>query len=66
MGKMLKTSAEDRKCAFLNCTHTLSIYNHEPYCHVHRDQIPRDQRHRILTTTGAGTENLSSVGSPKD
>jgi hypothetical protein len=41
MGKILKTSAEGRKCMFPNCTNTLSIYNHEAYCHVHRGQMPQ-------------------------
>ncbi|MBN2591237.1 MAG: hypothetical protein JXA96_15340 [Sedimentisphaerales bacterium] len=38
MAKTLKTSAEGRKCNFPNCNRLLSIYNHESYCHVHRDQ----------------------------
>jgi hypothetical protein len=44
MRKRLKTSANDRKCIFPGCTHTLSIYNREKYCHVHRDQIADRQR----------------------
>ncbi len=36
MAKALKTSAEGRKCAYPCCNRTLSIYNHEEYCHVHR------------------------------
>ncbi|MHC4681981.1 MAG: hypothetical protein ACYTEK_25220 [Planctomycetota bacterium] len=43
MEKTLKTSPEGRKCKFLNCKHLLSIYNHEPYCHIHRDQISRER-----------------------
>jgi hypothetical protein len=43
MRKKLKTSANDRKCRFPGCTQTLSIYNHEEYCHVHRDQIADKQ-----------------------
>jgi hypothetical protein len=39
MRKKLKTSTNDRKCIFPGCTQTLSIYNHEEYCHVHRDQM---------------------------
>jgi len=39
MRKKLKTSANDRKCIFPGCTQTLSIYNHEEYCHVHQDQM---------------------------
>jgi len=45
MGKMLKTSADNRKCVFPNCTHILSIYNHDEYCHVHQGAAP--QRHVI-------------------
>lgn len=48
MGKMLKTSAENRKCMFPNCIQTLSIYNHEPYCHVHRDYMPMERKNRII------------------
>ena len=44
MGKKLKTSANDRKCKFRSCTHILSIYNHEIYCHVHREQIAENQK----------------------
>ncbi len=47
MGKTLKTSAENRKCMFPNCTRILSIYNHEAYCHIHRDQM-RQQKPKIL------------------
>jgi len=39
MGKMLKTSPTGRKCQFANCNQILSIYNHEVYCHIHRDQM---------------------------
>ncbi len=49
MGKMLKTSAQDRKCMFPDCVHTLSIYNHEDYCHIHLDKMPLDKKSRILT-----------------
>ena len=41
MAKQLKTSVEGRKCMFMNCKHVLSIYNHEAYCHVHRDQAAK-------------------------
>ena len=47
MGKMLKTSASDRKCTFPHCTHILSIYNHESYCHIHRDRMPQGQKPKI-------------------
>jgi len=44
MSKKLKTSADDRKCAFLDCKHILSIYNHEIYCHVHRNLMAENQK----------------------
>jgi hypothetical protein len=55
MGKMLKTSAINRRCIFPHCTNILSIYNHEDYCHIHRelmiphwDQLPLGQKPKIL------------------
>ena len=48
MTKSLKTSADGRKCMFLNCTHTLSIYNHEQYCHLHLDQMAEKQKPKVL------------------
>ncbi|HTZ11228.1 MAG TPA: hypothetical protein VMD04_02465 [Candidatus Margulisiibacteriota bacterium] len=33
--KKVKTSPKGRRCKFPHCHHTLSIYNHEAYCHVH-------------------------------
>jgi hypothetical protein len=49
MTKMLKTSPVNRKCAFPNCQHTLSIYNHQEFCHIHLDKMPQDKKHKILT-----------------
>jgi hypothetical protein len=49
MRKPLKTSAEDRKCMFPNCERILSIYNHEAYCHVHRDKMTQEQKLKLLT-----------------
>jgi hypothetical protein len=49
MGKILKTSANDRKCTFPHCKHILSIYNHETYCHIHREQVSQGQKLKILT-----------------
>jgi hypothetical protein len=54
MAKMLKTSAENRKCTFPNCEHTLSIYNHEPYCYIHRDQMPKDQKYKTMNHAHSG------------
>jgi len=47
MAKTLKTSADDRKCEFPDCKRTLSIYNHEPYCHVHREQVSLERMRKI-------------------
>ena len=47
MEKHLKTSASDRKCMFPLCTHVLSIYNHETYCHIHRDQMALSLKTKI-------------------
>jgi len=47
MKKPLKASPEGRKCMFPNCTHILSIYNHEAYCRIHLDQILQEQRPKI-------------------
>jgi hypothetical protein len=47
MSKLLKTSAEGRKCLFPQCKCTLSIYNHDGYCHVHREQSPQDPKAKL-------------------
>jgi hypothetical protein len=47
MPKMLKTSPEGRKCTFPHCKRLLSIYNHEAYCHVHRDQVSRERMVKV-------------------
>ncbi|MBN1972824.1 MAG: hypothetical protein JW787_04250 [Sedimentisphaerales bacterium] len=44
MVKVLKTSAEGRKCAYPNCNRILSIYNHESYCHIHREKEAQSVR----------------------
>lgn len=46
MTKMQKTSAEGRKCEFPNCNRTLSIYNHERYCHSHLYQMSEEKKMR--------------------
>ncbi|MDD5010775.1 MAG: hypothetical protein PHQ00_01490 [Phycisphaerae bacterium] len=48
MTKMLKTSPVNRKCAFPGCKNTLSIYNHQEYCHVHLDKMPMDKKRNVL------------------
>ena len=44
MVKILKTSAEGRKCLFPHCTRILSVYNHNAYCHIHLDQMLQEQK----------------------
>jgi len=39
MVKEMKTSPVGRKCQFMNCTRTLSIYNHNTFCHFHKGQV---------------------------
>ena len=56
MGKTLKTSANDRKCVFPGCTYILSIYNHEKYCHVHRDQMAEGQKLKTAYRHFVGTK----------
>ncbi len=56
MKKPLKTSPDGRKCGFPGCKCTLSIYNHEDFCRVHRDKVLQEQRTKILTYPEASTE----------
>jgi hypothetical protein len=44
MAKMLKTSAEGRKCKYPHCTVILSIYNHQEYCRIHREQMVQQDK----------------------
>jgi hypothetical protein len=55
MAKMLKTSSTDRRCKYPNCVNILSIYNHDEFCHVHRDRMPQTQKPRILVHSDAKT-----------
>ena len=48
MTKILKTSAEGRRCKFPNCQHLLSIYNHQAYCRVHLEQVPLEEKQKPL------------------
>lgn len=56
MVKMLKTSAEGRKCMFPHCTRILSIYNHEAYCHIHLDQMIKEQKPEIVAQSPSPQE----------
>ena len=56
--KMLKISAEGRKCMFPHCTNILSIYNHEAYCHIHRGKVPQEQKPKISTGPDALTNTM--------
>ena len=47
MAKELKTSAGGRKCMYPHCKNLLSIYNHENYCHVHRNQVAKERKRKI-------------------
>ena len=47
MNKVLRTSASGRKCTFPQCTHVLSIYNHEAYCHIHRGRVPQEEKPKL-------------------
>lgn len=42
MAKIMKTSAEGRRCKYPNCNRLLSIYNHQLYCRVHQEQAPAE------------------------
>ena len=53
MKKVLKTSAEGRKCEFPDCKCILSIYNNEAYCHLHRDRMAQEQKPRVYAQTAA-------------
>jgi hypothetical protein len=46
--KKVKTSSKGRKCKFPHCKHTLSIYNHEDYCHIHIGRALHDYRPKVL------------------
>ncbi len=48
MTKAMKTSPENRKCTYPDCSRTLSIYNHDTYCHIHRDLVRQDPKSQIL------------------
>ena len=56
MSKSLKTSAEGRKCLYQNCTQTLSIYNHEAYCHQHREQMAEKQKPKFVAVAPRAVE----------
>ncbi len=46
MQKPMKASAEGRKCRYPGCDRTLSIYNHEAYCHNHRDLMAEQEKRK--------------------
>ena len=47
MAKTLKTSVDGRKCAFPQCKRLLSIYNHEAYCHIHRNEVAQERMAKV-------------------
>ena len=52
MTKMLKTSAEGRRCEFPNCNRILSIYNHQKYCHLHLNLLSEEEKIRNSINLG--------------
>jgi hypothetical protein len=56
MQKPLKSSAEGRKCLFPGCERTLSIYNHETYCHNHLDMMAEQLKYKPPTQLQIYTE----------
>jgi len=46
--KKIKMSLKGRKCKYLHCKHILSIYNHEPYCHVHLGLLAYDDKPKAM------------------
>jgi hypothetical protein len=56
MTKMLKTSAEGRRCEFPNCDRILSIYNHQKYCHLHLSMLSEEEKIRNSIHSGLTTE----------
>jgi hypothetical protein len=52
MAKIVKTSAEGRKCQFPDCNRTLSIYNHERYCHSHLYMMSEEEKIRSTLHSG--------------
>jgi hypothetical protein len=58
MSKVLKTSAQGRKCMYPGCTHNLSIYNHDCYCHQHRDEMAEKQKPKAIKIDTRRTEEL--------
>jgi hypothetical protein len=53
--KKMKTEAQGRKCAFRDCNRTLSVFNHEAYCHLHRYQMSQEER--IISSLHTGENN---------
>jgi hypothetical protein len=56
MKKPLKTSLDGRKCKFPGCMCILSIYNHEDFCHVHRDKVFQEQKMKFITHLEVSTK----------
>jgi hypothetical protein len=61
MQKPLKMSAEGRKCRFPGCERTLSIYNHEAYCHKHQDQMAEEEKRKTLPYFGRFIDNMEPI-----
>jgi hypothetical protein len=62
MSKILKTSAEGRKCKFLGCTRNLSIYNHADYCHLHREEMAEKQKPLFIKSSENDEVQINEAG----
>ena len=47
MVNKIKSFSRGRKCKYFGCTHILSIYNAEGYCHTHSGTPPKEKRLHI-------------------
>jgi len=50
-----KQHKQDRRCAWVGCTTTLSMYNSDYLCWVHADERTRT-RHERIVTSGIGPD----------
>ncbi|NLH17936.1 MAG: hypothetical protein GX455_15270 [Phycisphaerae bacterium] len=57
MSKILKTSAEGRKCLYPRCKCILSIYNHQGYCHIHLERILQEEKAKAALLKRPVTEH---------
>ena len=53
MKKLLKTSADGRKCLYPECTCILSIYNDGVYCRIHQEQVSHEEKSKAMINPAA-------------